>query len=311
MDPSQPGQQQMQSVVNQGASYGQKAVEMARLSSDTVVLIVTFAVFSFASIIYFIASYVQSIWGENVSGLSIAIGVLGSLFGALLFFGVVLGLGMFIVRMQRQTMLGNSLQVQYSGYAWLREWTGQVAMDLNMPQVEIYITQDPYINAYAFGFAKPYVIVLNSGSIRYLTKDELKAVAVHEMAHIKYSHTLASVFLAPFMLVPVISIVAGWLSGFWQRRAELTADRLALMYLRDSELVKKSLIKVHVGPDVAEYMNDTARQWLSYTAERPMNRLAQTFSSHPFLVRRLDHIDRYKSMVATAQQPAPMQDSAR
>jgi hypothetical protein len=44
-------------------------------------------------------------------------------------------------------------------------------------------------------------------------------------------------------------------------------------------------------------MNETAQKWLQYVAERPMNRLAQTFSSHPFLVRRLAHIDTWKKII--------------
>lgn len=203
-----------------------------------------------------------------------------------------------MVRMMRQTMLGNSLQVEYSDYAWLRDWVNQVSADLNMPRVEVFVTQDPVMNAYAFGFARPYCIVLHSGSIRYLTKDELKVIAIHEMAHIKYGHTTASVFLQPFVSLPIVNMVTGWIAGFWQRRAELTSDRLALMYMEDADLVKRALIKIHVGPDVADAMNQTARDWLQYNAERPMNRFAQTFSSHPFLVRRISHIDKHAMAIA-------------
>ena len=160
------------------------------------------------------------------------------------------------------------------------------------------------MNAYAFGFARPYCIVLNSGSIRYLTQDELKAIVVHEMAHIKYGHTTASVYLLPFLSMPFVSIVTGWIAGFWNRRTELTSDRLALMYLEDGELVKNALVKIHVGPDVAQAMNQTARDWLRHNAERPMNRFAQTFSSHPFLVRRLAHIDRYAAQLTPPTPPA-------
>lgn len=93
-------------------------------------------------------------------------------------------------------MLGNSLQVEFSDFAWLRDWANTVAADLEMPRVEIFVTQDPMINAYAFGFIKPYTIVLNSGSIRYLTHDELKTVVVHEMGHIKYGHTHAAIIVS-------------------------------------------------------------------------------------------------------------------
>jgi Zn-dependent protease with chaperone function len=287
----------------QGVTKGQLAVKRAYSGSDIAVLTATFTVFFLMSATYFIGSYFTSeeFMQQRQAPLEVLGGFLGALFASILAFGAALALGMFIVRMQRQMMLGNSLQVEYSDYAWLRDWANKVAADLEMPRVEMFVTQDPVINAYAFGFAKPYTIVLQSGSIRYLTHDELKAVVVHEMGHIKYGHTQASVYLQPFLLVPVVNIVGGWVAGFWQRRTELTCDRLALMYMGDSELVKAALIKVHVGPDVAKAMNETARQWLHYMADRPMNRFAQTFSSHPFLVRRLSHIDKWKTIVEPAQ----------
>lgn len=282
---------------------GQLAVKRAYSGSDVAVLVATFTAFFLMSATYFIVSYFNSeeFALQRQAPLEVVGGFLGALFASILAFGAALLLGMFIVRMQRQMMLGNSLQVEYSDYAWLRDWANKVAADLEMPRVEIFVTQDPVINAYAFGFAKPYTIVLQSGSIRYLTHDELKAVVVHEMGHIKYGHTQASVYLQPFLLVPVINIVGGWIAGFWQRRTELTCDRLALMYMEDSELVKEALIKVHVGPDVSRAMNETARKWLHYMADRPMNRFAQTFSSHPFLVRRLSHIDKWKPIVEPEQ----------
>lgn len=282
---------------------GQLAVKRAYSSSDLVVLGATFLAFFLISATYFIGSYFSSPDStfQRQTPVDVVWGFLGALLLSVVAFGVTLLLGMFLVRMQRQTMLGNSLQVEYSDYAWLRDWANTVAADLEMPRVEIFVTQDPVINAYAFGFAKPYTIVLQSGSIRYLTHEELKAVVVHEMGHIKFGHTNASVYLQPFLFVPIVNIVGTWIAGFWSRRTELTCDRLALMYMADAELVKGALIKVHVGPDVAHAMNETARQWLQYTAERPMNRLAQTFSSHPFLVRRLRHIDAWKSIAESAQ----------
>ena len=278
---------------------GQLAVRRASSSSDLVVLVMTFMSFFAMSGVYFLVSYFA---GDEFAASdqqigTIAGGLLATFVGSLIVFVSVLLLGMFLVRMQRQVMLGNALQVEYSDYAWLREWANQVAADLEMPRVEIFVTQDPVINAYAFGYIKPYTIVLHSGSIRYLTHDELKVVVVHEMGHIKFGHTHASVYISPFLVVPVINVIGTWIAGFWQRRTELTCDRLALMYMGDSELVKQALIKVHIGPDVAKAMNETARQWLQYNAERPMNRLAQTFSTHPFLVRRLSHIDRWKSYI--------------
>jgi len=286
--------------VSKSLTKTQIALKRAYSTSDVAVLVATFMTFFLMTSVYFVVSYLTGEDFAQASGIDILVGIVGALLAGGMLFIAILLFGMFLVRMMRQTILGNSLQIEYSNYAWLRDWSNHVAADLRMPRVEIFVTQDPVINAYAFGFINPYCIVLNSGTIRYLTREELKVIVVHEMAHIKYGHTVASVYLQPFMSLPVVGAIAQWLAGFWQRRAELTADRLALMYTEDSTLVKEALIKVHVGPDVAKAMNQIAQDWLQYTSERPMNRFAQTFSSHPFLVRRLSHLDRWKSIVEPA-----------
>lgn len=280
-----------------GMTRGQLALKQAYSSSDVTVLMLTFLTFFIGTAIYFLLSFFLTYEYGNFDMIEFVAGFFGALLGGAILFTILLGIGMIMVRIMRQNMLGNSLQIEYSDYAWLRDWANTVSKDLDLPRVEVFVTQDPYINAYAFGFMNPYCIVLHSGSIRYLTREQLKIVVVHEMAHIKYGHTTASVYLQPFLLMPVIGPLATWIAGFWQRRAELTCDRLALMYSRDPELVKSALITLHVGPDVAKSMNQTARDWLQYTAERPMNRFAQSFSTHPFLVRRISHVDRWKSAV--------------
>ncbi len=291
--------------MNNALTKGQRAVKRAFSSSDLVVLTMTFLTFFLATTGYFLVGFFLDETNNVTSSLvSLVFGLIGLAIVAVVFFGTALIIGMVIIKMQRQMMLGNALQIEYSAYAWLRDWANDVSRDLEMPRVEIFVTQDPVINAYAFGFIRPYTIVLHSGSIRYLTHDELKAVVVHEMGHIKFGHTQASLYLLPFINLPVLGAIFTWIAGFWQRRTELTCDRLALMYMENSELVKEALIKVHVGPDVASSMNDVARQWLQYNAERPMNRFTQTFSTHPFLVRRLSHLDAWKSVV----EPQPVKE---
>ena len=290
-------------------SKGQLAVARANMPSDNTVLAVTFIGFFFMTSAYFIfTALAEHFHAEETSVMTeqvpLWLRLIIALFSGAILFGVILLVGMFFIRMERQKMLGNAMQVEYSDYAWLRDWANVTAADLGLPRVEIFVTQNPVINAYAFGFMNPYCIVLHSGSIRYLTPDELKTVVIHEMGHIKYKHTIAMLYLQPFLALPFVSSVSGWLAGFWQRRTEYTADRLALTYTEDPELVKNALVKVHVGPDVAEGMNETARQWQRYTANRPMNRFAQTLSDHPYLVRRLDHIDEMTTKLLTPQAPA-------
>ncbi|MCL2444640.1 M48 family metallopeptidase [Candidatus Saccharibacteria bacterium] len=214
---------------------------------------------------------------------------------------------MLLIRIMRQQFLGNCLHIEYSNYAWLRDWANQVSAEFRMPRVEIFITQNPFINAFAIGFASPYNIVLNSGAIRYLTEDELRIVVVHEMAHVKYGHTKVSAFTSILVAIPVVGTIAGWLLDFFYRRAEYTCDSLAYHYTGNPELVKNALIKVHVGPDVTDSFNDVAQQWQEFNTRTNFNSFSQTFSSHPFLVRRLMNINRLHALSQQPQSPPPIQ----
>lgn len=281
-----------------------EAVAKARNTGDIWVLVGALLAVGFLlgiiTLIAFVIALVAESQGNSDEGI---MSFIGTVIGYGIFLAIILVLILVTIRMMRQMFLGNALQVEYSDYAWLRDWSNQVARDLNMPRVEIFVTQDPVINAFAVGFMRPYNIVLNSGAIRYLSHEELKAVVVHEMAHVKYGHTAIGAYLSVLRALPFIGGVASWIFDFWGRRAELTADRLALCYLRDPELVKNSLIKVHVGPDVAASFNDVARQWQVHNTNNLFNRLTQTFSSHPFLVRRIQHIDTSSYLIAPT--PAP------
>ena len=285
-------------------SPGIAAVARARRKSDVVVLVITFVVlFLLASLYFIIATLVSDNYRYSTDETEQLGMIFSAFWGGAILFLIILLIGMFLIRMQRQTMLGNALMVQYCGYDWLREWSEKVTNDFAMPKTEIFVTQDPVLNAYAYGFVRPYNIVLHSSVFDKLSHDELRAIIVHEIAHIKYSHTNANLYLMPFTAVPVVGVITSWVAGFWSRRAELTADRLALSYLGNVEKIKTALIKVHAGAEVEKYMNDIARQWLQHVADRPMNRLAQTFSSHPFLVRRLSQLDDWNKLFYPETKP--------
>lgn len=268
------------------------AIEQANSKKDYVVLVACLVVIALILGFVVLMGLAAALDVPNWAVESSLTGYFSSLISTVLFLLVGLVVILVVTRMMRQSFLGNALQIEYSDYAWLRKWSNQVARDFDMPRVEIMVTQDPYMNAFAFGFMKPYTIVLQSGVIRYLNDEQLKAIVVHEMAHVKYRHTQIGTYLGILRVIPVLGGGFGWIIDFWSRRTELTSDRLALYYLRDPELVKMALIRVHVGPDVAESFNDIARKWQVYMSDNTLNRFTQTFSAHPFLVRRLQHIDK-------------------
>ena len=281
-----------------------EAVTKARNNGDIGVLIAGLGILLGLGFVAFSVGFVIALGADQQT----EDGLLGFIFENLGYIALglaLLGGAMMMTRIMRQTMLGNALHIEYSGYAWLRDWANGISADLSMPKVEIFVTQDPVMNAFALGFYGPYTIVLNSGTIRYMTADELKMVVLHEMAHVKYHHTKINVYLQFINAYPIIGAISQYVLDFWGRRAELTADRLALTYSKNPELVKSALIKVSVGPDVAKDFNQTARDWQAYNTKGFFNSFSQTLSSHPFLVKRLRNIDQSLHLIqgTSLQQP--------
>jgi len=137
----------------------------------------------------------------------------------------------------------------------------------------------------------PYSIVLNSSVVDELIEEEIKAILLHEVGHIIYRHTLITSYLGPLAsVVPVLGPMISWIFGFWNRRAEKTCDRLAVSYLKNPQVVMSALMKVHVGSNIAQYMQEEGVIYQDIKGRGLMRRIAQTLPSHPFLVTRISEI---------------------
>jgi Zn-dependent protease with chaperone function len=288
-------------------SRGQQAYNLAKRDSDTGMIAGIIVLFSISILIFFIINLILGFFADEDELLRRLVNV--GIYIVIMM--VVFGLGVLITRIQRQINLANSLNLRYSQYAHLKDWINSVAIDLGLPHIEVFITQDPYINAYAFGFYRPFNIVLHSGTIRYLSEDQLKAVIIHEMGHIKFRHTIIGIFLLPLMsitgLIPVLGGFVQWIADFYWRRAELACDRLALCYTRDKQLVQQALSVVHVGPDGAKYINKQTQAWQQYESSGFMNLMAESLVSHPFWVHRLKHLDEWAVKVGIEQSASQSQ----
>ncbi len=129
---------------------------------------------------------------------------------------------------------------------------------LAVPEPELYLDQDPIVNAYTFGTERPF-IVLQSGLVDFLSEDELLGVIAHELGHIKCGHVLYKM-MATFLSVIIERIGEATLglgtlvgSGLllalyeWDRKAELSCDRAGLLVVQDVETYLTLLLKLAGG----------------------------------------------------------------
>jgi Zn-dependent protease with chaperone function len=126
-------------------------------------------------------------------------------------------------------------------------------LDVKQPY-DLFISQTPLVNAGAYGMDRPF-IVLNSGAVRLLDRDELTYLMGHELGHILSGHVLYRTMIVLLMQLATIGFPVVGLAARvvlialleWQRKSELSADRAGLLALQMPNATLSALMKLAGG----------------------------------------------------------------
>jgi Zn-dependent protease with chaperone function len=159
-------------------------------------------------------------------------------------------------RPQLVYLMGNSIQVGPRQYSTLYRLFRECARDLDIhPEPTLFVEQNPQVNSYSLGQEHPYVVV-NTGLLDLLSEVELRTILAHELGHIKCGHTIliqmgiwalnAASMLSELTLGLGNIVSSGLIFAFyeWRRKAELSADRAALLVVDDLNTVMQTMMKV-------------------------------------------------------------------
>jgi len=86
-------------------------------------------------------------------------------------------------------------------YGWLHGMVEELASGARMGKPRIYVSNDPFPNAFAFGNSLRRGIAFTKPILEILTQEELKAVAGHELGHLKHHDVEAGI---AFGLLPLV-----------------------------------------------------------------------------------------------------------
>ena len=184
-------------------------------------------------------------------------------------------------------------------------------LGVDMP--DLYIQQNPIVNAFTGGVEKP-IIVLHSALIERLNDEETLAVIAHEVGHIHAEHVLyltaaklleALANFGAAKLIPGSEIVkfiisAGIASALlaWARRAELSCDRAALLVVQDPHVVGRTMMKLAGGTFASKIDYDLfleqGREFQKNYDEKKLDKfwadIINAGLSHPFPIWRVSEI---------------------
>lgn len=222
-------------------------------------------------------------------------------------------------RPQLVYLMGNAIQVGPDQYRSLYRLFQDCITCLDVdPAPQLFVSQNPAVNSYALGEENPYIVV-NSGLLDLLTEAEIRAVLAHELGHIKCGHTtltqMALWVMSTASLVGELTFGLGSLVSTslvmafyeWRRKAELSADRAALLGTDHLETVLSTLMKLSGGSHRYSQeltLNAFRRQSLAYQDldDNGLNTLYKMLlynggegmmMTHPFPVERVTYLEEW------------------
>ncbi|MDJ0695784.1 M48 family metallopeptidase [Mastigocoleus sp. MO_188.B34] len=227
----------------------------------------------------------------------------------------------FVERPQLVYLMGNSIQVGPRQYSTIYQIFRECVRDLDVnPEPTLFVSQDPTANSYALGQEHPY-IVINAGTLDLLNEAEIRTVLAHELGHIKCGHTIliqmaiwamnaaSAISEVTFGLGNLISNTLIFAFFEWRRKAELSADRAALLVLDDLDTVMKTMMKISGGSIKYAHechLREFQKQSENYQA-LDADGLNQVYKfliyngaqgmmlSHPFPVERLHYLQEWST----------------
>ena len=217
--------------------------------------------------------------------------------------------GLFSDRSLRLMFLASAVRASEQQFPHLYQMLLDGAYVLDMPQVpELFITQNPQVNAMALGTDKPF-IVITTGLVNLMDAEESRFVIGHELGHVLSGHAVyrtmlfhlvnlaARLALVPFAWIGLKAVI--WGLEEWYRKAELSCDRAGLLAGQDVAAARRALMKTAGGPHLAELSHDAfLEQAREYDAvpdvrEGLIKLLQLQGTTHPFAVVRFAELDRW------------------
>jgi Zn-dependent protease with chaperone function len=201
------------------------------------------------------------------------------------------------VKIRQGQLLGSSVKVSEHQLPEVHRAARVAAERLSMKMPDVFVKQDPVINAYALGFLGKKSVILHSATVESMNEDELISIMGHEFSHIKCNHTNWLVITnsaESVVRVPILSDILGFIFLAWSRKAEYTCDRAGLLASRNFQACITALAKAAVGKQLFEKLN--LPQLINQKRDVDQDEISkwsELLSNHPYVVNRIHELGQF------------------
>lgn len=199
---------------------------------------------------------------------------------------IVILLGVLIhVKLTQAKLKGDAIRVHGEQFGSIYETFINYAKRLGIKRASLYITQDPYLNAYTLGI-NSCSVVLNSALVEQLNEKELAFVIAHELGHYSSGHTKLSTIFIPLGG----NMLSDLIFGFWTRLTEYTCDRCGIALTKDLDSATSAMLKIAVGGKLFENISLKGYASQLNDAHDISVRGGEMLGSHPLISNRILHV---------------------
>lgn len=200
-------------------------------------------------------------------------------------------------------------------YATLYNILQESCKVLDMPEPELYLSSNPFPNAWTSGVERPY-ITLRSSIVDTMTDEQLFHLMGHELGHIKANHVLYRSVAS--VLVPLLDALGRRTFGAsdiattalvlalyeWSRQAEFSADRAGLLVAQELGLSQQAMLSLCAGPNRLSHEQNVdafMAQARTYQDAEPLDQIGKMlifmimgkYYTHPMPVHRVQDLERW------------------
>ena len=218
-----------------------------------------------------------------------------------------------VVPMKKQEMQMTGVAVGPRQFPDIYDMAEKCGRTLGIAVPQIFIVQDPQMNAYTMATddSAPMVVV-HSSLVHTMNPQELLFVIGHECGHIHNFHSTYNT-MAVILSMPTESLMRaalGSVPGFnlammaaqksfqmflshWSRCAEVTADRAGMICCGDLRTGQTALAKLATGGFGLDNVNiDELLKQIEQTQQSPA-RFNELMMDHPLIPKRIDALRRF------------------
>ncbi len=219
-----------------------------------------------------------------------------SIWGFVVFFIFMVATNSLVIHIYIENFKRQAVEVTDEQFPEIKSMVDECRQYINVPpDTRVFVSYDAYMNAFAMGLGRPYVIILFSALVENMDRDELKFIIAHEMGHIKFGHTIWLTLIGELGRetygIPVLRELFYYFFLYWSRTAEKSADRAGLVGNGRLDKSISALVKFSAGPILAKQIDLQALARQAHEADSSFwGAFIEATFDHPTMTTRVRKI---------------------